>query len=151
MIAAFGLCEETEPGALSIADDKVRGVHLTFLKPDGRGKADVNPNKIMVGPSSGWPIVLAPPNDLLGLVICEGIETGLSLLEATGCGIWVAGSAGRMPALADKVPGYIDTVTIAGEPDDAGRRGATELARKLRARGVHCEVRFLGTGEARAT
>jgi hypothetical protein len=55
-----------------------------------------------------------------------------------------------MPALADKVPGYIDTVTIAGEPDDAGRRGATDLARKLRARGIHYEVRFLGTGEARA-
>jgi hypothetical protein len=147
MIAPFGLCEEVEPGRLAIADEELPGIHLTLLKPDGSGKAEVERNKIMVGPSSGWPIVLAPPNDLLGLVICEGIETGLSLFEATGCGVWVAGAAVRLPALAEKIPGYIDTVTIAAEPDDAGRRGAIELAHRLRALGIYCELTFLGSDE----
>jgi len=104
----------------------------------------------MVGPSSGWPIVLAPLNDALGLVICEGIETGLSLYEATGCGVWAAGSASRMPALANKVPSYVDCVTIAGEAD-AGRNDAETLAECLRARGLYCELRFLSDAEARAT
>lgn len=29
------------------------GLHRTFLKPDGSGKADVEPQKMMLGPSSG--------------------------------------------------------------------------------------------------
>jgi hypothetical protein len=149
MIAAFALADEPEPGLLSVRDDRVCGVHLTLLKPDGSGKAEIAGNKRMVGPSNGWPIILAPLNDLLGLVICEGIETGLSLYEATGCGVWAAGSAPRMPALANKVPSYADCVTIAGEAD-AGRNGAEALAERLRARGLHCELRFLGDEKARA-
>jgi hypothetical protein len=98
----------------------------------------------MVGPSNGWPIVLAPMNDALGLIVCEGIESGLSLYEATGCGVWVAGSAGRMPALANKVPDYTDCITVVGELDEAGWKGATELACRLKARGLHSELHFLG-------
>ena len=144
MMAPFGMCDEPEPNMLAIADAAVRGVHLTSLKEDGSGKADVQPNKIMVGRSNGWPIVLAPPNDLLGLVIAEGIESALSLHEATGLGAWAAGSAGRMPALADKVPDYIDCVTVAAEDDDAGREGADELVGLLIERGLHVEMCQLG-------
>ena len=149
MIAAFALAAEPEPGLLSVHDDRVCGVHLTLLKPDGSDKTETRRSKLMVGPSSGWPIVLAPLNDALGLVICEGIETGLSLYEATGCGVWVAGSASRMPALANKVPSYVDCVRIAGEPD-AGSAHAAVLAERLQARGLYCELRFLGNEEARA-
>ena len=104
----------------------------------------------MLARSIGTPIVLAPMNDLLGLIICEGIETGLSLYEATGCGVWAAGAASRMPALADAVPDYTDCVTVAGEPDEAGRKGAIELARRLKARGIYTELRFLADGEMAA-
>jgi hypothetical protein len=149
VIAAFALTNEPEPGLLAIHHDQVWGVHLTLLKPDGSGKASAKPNKIMVGPSNGWPIVLAPLNDLLGLVICEGIETGLSLYDATGCGVWAAGSASRMPALAIRVPYYLDCVTIAGEAD-AGRKGAAALAERLHARGLYRELIFLGDEEAQA-
>ena len=149
MIAAFALAGEPEPGLLSVHDDRVCGVHLTLLKPDGSDKSEVRRNKLMVGPSNGWPIVLAPLNDALGLVICEGIETGLSLYEATGCGVWTAGSASRMPALANKVPSYVDCITIAGEAD-GGSKDAVALAERLRARGLYCELRFLGDEKARA-
>jgi Toprim domain-containing protein len=149
MIAAFAIADELEPGVLSIRDDQIRGVHLTFLKPDGSDKAGTERDKIMVGLSNGWPIVLAPANDMLGLIICEGIETGLSLYEATGCGVWAAGSAGRLPVLADKVPTYVDCISIAGEADE-GRKGAVALAEHLHARGLYCELRFLGDEEAHA-
>lgn len=143
LIAAFTIPDEPDPEKLAVASERLAGVHLTRLQPDGSGKAG-DPTKIMLGRSIGFPIVLAPMNDLLGLVICEGIETGLSLLEATGCSVWAAASATRMPALADAVPPYADCVTIAGEPDPAGRNGAVEIAERLDRRGIHAEVRFLG-------
>ena len=104
-------------------------VQLVKLKPDGSDKADVELTKIIVGKGAlGSPVVVAPPNDLLGLAIAEGIEDALSIDEATGLGSWASGGAGRMPALADTVPDYIDCVTVFGDDDDVGRRNATELA-----------------------
>jgi len=127
MIAAFGMAQETLPGEIAIHDSAVRGIHLTKLKPDGSGKADVDPNKVMIGKSSGFPIVLAPINDGLGLAIAEGIEDALSLHEATGLGAWAAGSASRLPALAERIPGYCEIVTISADDDDAGLKYADEL------------------------
>ncbi len=150
MIAAFGCCTEPEPGVINLAANMVRGVHLTLLHPDGLGKAGTGRDKLMVGPSSGWPIVVAPPNDLLGLAVTEGIETGLSIAEATGLGAWAAGAAGRMSALADKMPDYLDHITVAAEADEAGRKGAIGLAERLRQRGLHAELRFLDARRAAA-
>ena len=109
----------------------MRGVHLTRLNADGTGKADSEPKKVMIGKSSGFPIIIAPPNDLLGMCIVEGIEDGLSIHEATGLGAWAAGSAGRMPALAGNVPSYIEVVTICADVDPAGQAGALGLAEAL--------------------
>jgi hypothetical protein len=144
MIAAFGLAHEIEPGVLVIPDQAVTGVHLTRLVPDGSGKAVFDdPDeqaKIMIGSSTGWPIVLAPPNDLLGAAIAEGIENGLSVHEATGLGTWAAGCASRMPALAGAMPGFIESTTIAGDSDDDGRRYAAELTKLIHARGIESRL-----------
>jgi hypothetical protein len=136
MIAAFGLADEPEPGILFISDNEVRGIHLTFLERDGSSKADIQPNKIMLGPSSGWPIVVAPPSDLLALAVTEGIEDALSVYQATGLGVWAAGAAGRMPALVPMVPNYIECVTIYAHRDEAGQRGAHAMADALLLRGI---------------
>jgi hypothetical protein len=135
MVAAFGIPDEPEPGKLVIAEHQVRGVHLTLLALDGRGKAEVERNKLFVGSSSGWPIVLAPPNDLLGMVVTEGIEDALSAHQATGLGAWAAGSAGRMPALAERIPSHIDCITVCADDDAAGQHGANTLADALTGRG----------------
>jgi hypothetical protein len=136
IIAAFGLATEPEPGLLAIADANIVGVHLTKLEADGSGKADVEKPKIMIGRSRGTPIVLAPINDLFGLAITEGIEDGLSTLQSTGLGVWVAGSASRMPALADVVPDYTGCVSVVVDDDDEGRRQATALIARLRNRNI---------------
>jgi hypothetical protein len=140
MIAAFGIAYEPEPGLLEIADIQVRGIHITRLAPDGLGKAGTEHDKIMIGSALGYPIVLAPPNDLLGLVISEGIEDALSVHDNTGLGAWAAGSASRLPALANAVPRLIEAVTITVDDDETGRRNADELGERLLARGI-CEVR----------
>jgi hypothetical protein len=76
----------------------VTGVHLTRLTPDG-GKAPIDPVKIMLGPSAGLPIVLAPANDLLAIDIAEGIEKGLLIQADTrrdvGCGLRRAHAGAR--------------------------------------------------------
>src|SRR5262249_55552041 len=111
MIAPFAFCDEPWPRAVC-PPDVVDAVHLTLLTHDGSGKADVRPNKLIIGRPLGRPIVLAHPNDLLGLCITEGIEDALTAHEATGLGAWAAGAACFMPALADAVPNYIEAVTI---------------------------------------
>jgi hypothetical protein len=135
MIAAFGMACETSPGDLAIADFAVRGVHLTSLQPDGRGKAGTKRDKIMIGKSSGAPIVLAPINDGMGLTIAEGIEDALSSHAMTGLGAWAAGSASRMPALADQIPAYVECVTVISDGDDVGRANARKLIAAIPARG----------------
>jgi hypothetical protein len=148
MIAAFGLALEVEPGVLTIADDAVRGIHLTRLCPDGSGKAVFDDPeqtaKIMIGLSMGSPIVLAPPNDLLGMAITEGIEDGLSLHQDTRLGVWVAGAASRMPALADVLPPYIECTTIIADDDPDGRRFAAELAARIGDRGMEARAIIAG-------
>jgi hypothetical protein len=133
MIAAFALTDEIEPGLLG-APSGIEAVHLTLLKPDGSGKADTEPSKLVVGSPCNLPIVIAPPNDLLGLATTEGIEDALTAHQATGLGAWAAGSAGRMPGLAEIVPRYVEAVTIYSHADKAGRTGACGLAAALNRR-----------------
>ena len=142
MIAAFGFCDEPEPGVID-PPAFVTGIHLTRLTPDG-GKAPIDPAKIMLGPMSGLPIVLAPVNDGLGLAITEGIEDGLSVFEETGLGVWAAGSAGNMPKIAAALPPYVECVTIFAHRDETGMRFAKEAARVIAATEV--EVHIKGRG-----
>lgn len=81
-------------------------VHLTRLRPDGMGKAGTEHDKVMIGPCSGFPMVLRSNQWSKPLLICEGIEDGLSLaLAFPQWTIWAAGSSGHIPKLvqvADK-------------------------------------------------
>jgi hypothetical protein len=125
-------------------DVAIHGVHLTHLLPDGSDRERSNNAKIMIGRrTTGWPIVLAPPNDLLGMAITEGIEDALSIHAATGLGAWTAGCASRLPALASAVPSYIDCVTVYAHDDD-GRRHSLALADALRARDFEVFIEGLG-------
>jgi Toprim domain len=139
MIAAFAIPDESEPGTVG-KPQHVTSVHLTLLMPDGSAKADAKPNKVIIGSPRGRPIVTAPPNDLLGLAITEGIEDALTVHQETGLGAWAAGSAGFMPALAENVPSYVEAVTIFAHADKAGQDGARKLARALDRRGIEVRV-----------
>jgi hypothetical protein len=153
LICAYGMAAEPAYSAvgenveadLEIAPNAVTAVHLTRLLLDGSGKQPGDGNKITIGRPKGSPIELAPPNDLLGMLITEGVEDALSLHKATGLGAWAAGSAPLMPHLADVVPSFIEAVTVVGDPDANGIRYARELAARLRARGsFDVTLKFLG-------
>jgi hypothetical protein len=146
MIAAFELAVELEPGVIAIGESAIRGVHLTRLKPDGSAKAGTDADKIMIGFSAGFPIVLAPVNDLCGLAITEGIEEALSTSMATGLGLWAAGCGSRVPALTAAIPSCVEADAVCAYPDKAGQRGAYDLAAGLSKRAI--EVRVSPRGDA---
>jgi Toprim domain len=140
LIAAVGLPREVEPGVIRIDDAAVRGVHMIRLLPDGSDRERHREAKKTIGHCIGWPIVLAPPNDLLGLAIAEGIENTLIAHEDLGVGAWAAGGASRLPALADRLPDWIDCVSVIADDDPDGRRHAEELAKRIEARGIEAIV-----------
>jgi hypothetical protein len=142
MIAAFGFCDEPEPGTIA-PPEIVTGVHLTRLTSDGQ-KAPVDPVKIMLGPTAGLPIVLAPANDGLAIYITEGIESGLSVKESYGAGVWAAASAGNMPKIAEALPNYVECVRIFAHRDEAGLRFAKEAARLIGARKIDVKIHAFG-------
>jgi hypothetical protein len=138
MIAAFNMPHEPECGVLAAPSD-VGAVHLTLLRPDGN-KADVTPNKVVIGSPGGLPIVVAAMNDLMGLAITEGIEDALSVHMATGLGAWAAGSAPFLPKLVGAVENLAatseydsspDCITILVDDDGAGRLHGYALATDL--------------------
>jgi hypothetical protein len=142
VIAAFGMAHEIAPAGedlrLEIDSDAVLAVHIIKLLADGsdriRDKA-LKP-KITIGKGFVAPILLAPPNDLLALTIGEGIEKALADHQISGAGAWAAASASRLPGLAGLVPGYIESVTVLVDDNNAGRLGSQALATALHARGI---------------
>jgi hypothetical protein len=148
LIAAYGIAterQETGPGVLSIADKELCGVHLINLLPDGTDRLRDDGAKITIGKGIVAPIVLAPPNDGLGLCIAEGIEDALNAHQATGLGAWAAGGAGRLPMLADAIPRYIESVTILVDDNEAGRVNSDELAARAHARGFEVLMSPIGS------
>lgn len=80
-------------------------VHLTRLNADGTGKAGTGNDKMMFGPVSGSPMVIRAAGRKV--IICEGIEDGLSIaLAVTNHAVWVAGSASMMPKLVGVSAGH---------------------------------------------
>src|SRR6516164_6971922 len=133
MISAFAYPNEIEPGTLG-EPANVEAVHLTTLKPDGSGKADITPNKIMIASPAGNPIAVAAMSDSMwGLAITEGIEDALSIHAATGLGAWAAGSAPHLSKLAAAiVRAEPECVHVFADGDVAGQRHAHELAAELK-------------------
>ena len=65
--------------AVQDKDGEIVGVHRTYLTEDGRSKASVSPNKMMLGQCTGGAVRLADATTSIG--IAEGIETALSVAQ----------------------------------------------------------------------
>jgi putative DNA primase/helicase len=107
--------------AVQGSDGQLSGLHRTYLQPDGRGKADVEPVKKMLGTCRGGAVRLTPAGPRLAL--CEGIETGLSIREACpDLAVWCALSAGNLDRL--KLPPEVEEVAVVADGDPVGERAA---------------------------
>jgi hypothetical protein len=109
------------------------GVHRTFLRPDGSGKADVTPAKMMLGPSSGGAVRFGP--DVPVIALAEGIETALSVSLASRLTVWATLSTSGLKGLLLPKPPIAEVVIIAADHDEAGLAAAEIAAGRLESEG----------------
>ena len=114
---------------------QVIGIHRTYLSHDGT-KADIEPNKMILGGMNGGGVHLNDYSDRSSIdtshiIIAEGIETGLSLYQATGKYVIASLSASNMANVVLPSVEEVNSVTIAVDNDEAGRRAGTNTATKL--------------------
>ena len=108
-------------------DGRVVAVHRTFLSRDGTAKAGVSEPRMSLGQVAGGAVRLAKANGRLA--VSEGIETGLSILQATGTPTWAALSSTNMANVI--LPPDIRDVILAPDGDEAGETGAQKAAKRL--------------------
>jgi putative DNA primase/helicase len=104
------------------SDDTPLGIHRTYLSQDGNSKAAIEPVKMMLGPCRGGAVRLA--QDINTLMIGEGIETCLSVMQVTGLPAWAASSTSGMRAL--DLPDERRDVMILADGDYPGEAAAAE-------------------------
>ncbi len=110
-------------------------IHRTFLRPDGSGKAELQPQKAMLGAVAGGALRLASGAE--ALAVAEGLETALSLrsgLLKEDAAIWAALSASSLKGL--RLPlARGRKLIIATDGDRAGREAGEILAERADAEG----------------
>jgi CHC2 zinc finger/Toprim domain len=120
------------------------GVHRTFLRPDGNGKAPLEKPKMMLGRAGVVRLVdLAEIG--VGLGLAEGIETALAVMQRIGWGpVWAATSAGAIrsfPVLR------ATTLNIFADADTTGQAAANRCAARWMAAGSDVLVHTPPAGE----
>lgn len=107
-----------------VADVSAGGVHRTFF--DKSGTRLISNAKMMQGPCSGGAVALSEAQG--PLVVCEGIETGLSLLSGLmgePAEVWAALSTSGIRALS--LPPRPRRLIVAADGDRAGIEAAKAL------------------------
>lgn len=111
--------------AIRDASQRLIGVHRTWLRMDGGGKAPLEPAKAMLGRAMGGSVLLREGDG--SLVVAEGVETALSLAcAAPEARIFAALSAANLPALP--LPSRPGEMIIGADGDPPGRTAALTLA-----------------------
>ena len=118
------------PGMVALVtrepDNEPLGVHRTFLTTDGRAKAAVSPQRMMLGPCRGGAVRLAEATDFL--MVGEGIETCLAVMHATGLPTWAALSTAGLRAL--DLPESIRDIVVLADADPPGEAAALQAGRR---------------------
>jgi hypothetical protein len=136
------------PGMVAIVtnvdDEPTEGIHRTFLAQDGRGKAPVEPNKMMLGSLSGGSVHLAEPVSVEGdanatfLMVGEGIETTLSAMQLFRRPAWAALSTSGLTGLI--LPDNVSDVVVLADADESGETAAREAAAKWKQEGRRVRI-----------
>jgi putative DNA primase/helicase len=129
-----------ELAAMVAAVENVAGqvvaIHRTFLKAEGSGKAELEPKRMALGPIRGGAVRLASATK--AVVVAEGIETALSVLQATGRPTWAALGAQQLAAI--EIPPGIEEVIIAADADDPGEHAARQAAQEFLRKGLRVKI-----------
>lgn len=125
--------------------DNLIALHRTYLKDDGAGKADISPNKMMLGKVKSGAVVITTA-DSSTLLIAEGIETALSVYRATGFSTWASLSAWGMVSLQVPPIDITQKIIIVADADVTGITSANKLATKLLDEGYKVSIAMPSQG-----
>lgn len=118
-------------------DGRIVAVHRTFLARNGLAKANVQPNKMMLGPCAGAAVRFAKPAEIVA--VAEGIETALSVVQTCpGLAVWATLSTSGLKTL--QLPGEVREVIICADADVAGERAALAAAERFSAQGREVRI-----------
>jgi hypothetical protein len=117
-------------------DGAPMGIHRTFLAYDGSGKASVDQAKMMLGPCRGGVVRLAEAGVML--MVGEGIETCLAVMQATGNPAWAALSTSGLRAL--DLPRDVRDVIVLADGDDPGEAAACDCAWRWKREGRRVRI-----------
>ena len=130
------------PALIACAEDTAghfAGIQRTWLDPTRTDlKLQLEPRKAALGTEAGSIVRLSPYLNST-IVLCEGIEDGLSIIQATGQTVWATlGTNMRMVRL----PECVTTVVLAGDNDAAGQKAVEAAARHFHADGRMVRIVF---------
>jgi putative DNA primase/helicase len=108
-------------------DGRFLGIQRTWLTPAAT-KTGLEPAKAALGPIGGGAVRLAP---ILSekVILAEGVETGLSVMQATGIPTWA--TLGTSSLAQVKLPNCVREIIIAADADQAGERAAQQAAQRF--------------------
>lgn len=112
-------------GVMRYPDNSIMAVHRTWLAKDGKGKAPVEDNKMMLGGVGGGAVRFGSLQPVL--VIAEGIETALSI-HGVGHTVWAVLSAYNFKSLILPPAETVKEIIIAADHDEAGLKAAYNAA-----------------------
>ncbi len=130
--AMVALVEHSERGPV--------GVHRTYLRPDGSGKAAVETVKASLGPTAGGAVQLATIQPGCWTLIAEGIETALSVGQSCGLPAWAALSAGGIRNLILPTEARLVLICADNDPNGTGQRASQSAAERFLAEGRRVRI-----------
>lgn len=119
----------------SVQHDRPEGIHRVFLDRASGAKMG---RGMMLGPVGRAAVKLAPKAS--GLVVCEGVETGLALVLRGDRPVWALGSAGAIERL-EPVSGVLRLLVRAdADASGTGQRAAAAAVTRWVAHGLEAQA-----------
>jgi putative DNA primase/helicase len=131
------------PAMVALVDHCKRGpvgVHRTYLRPDGSGKAADEAAKASLGPIAGGAVQLATIQPGRWTLIAEGIETALSVGQSCGLPAWAALSAGGIRNLVLPAEACMLLICADNDGNGVGQRAANAAAERFLAEGRRVRI-----------
>ena len=116
------------------------GVHRTYLRSDGSGKAAVETTKASLGPIAGGAVQLTTIQPGRWTLIAEGIETALSVGQSCGLVAWAALSAGGIRNLVLPAEARMVLICADNDANGVGQRAANAAAERFLAEGRRVRI-----------
>lgn len=119
------------PAMVSLVRDlhrEPRALHVTYVQPDGSGKAFGDRSRLMFGATGGHAVHLGAVGSGRVLAVGEGVETCAAYSALKGVPAWSALSTSGLQEL--RIPWGLRKLVIASDGDRGGAKAAMKLAER---------------------